>query len=188
MRERTVAIVLKEGHEQRVHNGHVKCPDAGEKNVELLVLAGAGGDAGIVLRIAANLLEEVCHLSGLVVPVVGHMSLEQAVHVTSDDAGRSVDDREPVAEELVEDLVMAVGTERLLNLAPVVGVEVLLLVHGKSHEHEVAHKVRCGEVLSRRVHRLKDELRVVLPLRESDCHDLKALDTVPYHVRVINVA
>lgn len=44
MRERTVTIILEEGHEQWVHNGHVKCPDAGEKNVELLVLAGAGGD------------------------------------------------------------------------------------------------------------------------------------------------
>ena len=187
VRERAVTIVLEEGHEQRVHCGHVKCPNAGEKNVELLVLAGAGRDAGIVLRIAANLLEEVCHLSGFVVNVVGHVTLEQAVHVASGDACRSVDDREPVAEELVEDLVIAVGTERLLNCAPVVGVEVLLLVHGKSHEYEVAHKVRCREVLSRGVHRLKDELRVVLPLRKGDRHNLEALDAVPDHVGNVDV-
>lgn len=75
-RERAVTIVLEMGHKQRIHNGHVKRPDASEKNVELLVLAGADGNAGIVLRIAANLLEEVCHLSGLVVAVVGHVTLE----------------------------------------------------------------------------------------------------------------
>lgn len=164
VRERTVAIVPKEGHEQRVHNGHVKCFDASEKSAEFLVLAGTGGNAGIVLRIAANLLEKVCHLPGLVVAIVGHVTLEQAVHIANGDAGWGVDDREPVAEELVEDLVIAIGTERLLNCAPVVGVEVLLLVHGKTHEDEVAHEVRRGKVLARGVHRLKNELRVVLTL------------------------
>ena len=88
------------------------------------------------------------------------------------------------AQELVEDLVIAVRAERLLDLAPIVGVEILLLVHGKTHEHEVAHEVRRGEVLSRGVHRLKDELRVVLALRKRNDHDLKraasqlALDAV----------
>lgn len=134
VRERAVTIVLEEGHEQRVHNSHVKYFDTGEKNTELLVLAGASGDAGIVLRIAANLLEEVCHLPGLVVAIVGHVTRKQAVHVARGNAGRGVDYRKPVAEEFVEDLVIAVGTKRLFNCAPVVGVEVLLLVHGKSHE------------------------------------------------------
>ena len=162
--------------------------DASEKSVELLVLTGASRDARVVPGITTNLLEELRHLTGLVEAVVRDVALEQAVHVTCDDAGGGVDDRKPVAQELVEDLVIAVRAERLLDLAPVVGVEVLLLVHGKTHEHEVAHEVRRGEVLTRRVHRLEDELRVVLALRERDSNDLKALNAVPDHVGIVNVA
>ena len=56
------------------------------------------------------------HCSGLVVAVIRDVTLEETVHVTSGDAGGSVDDREPVAQELVEDLVVAVRPERLLDL------------------------------------------------------------------------
>ena len=176
MREGVADIVLEEGHEQRVHDGDVKLLNASEKNAELLILTGTSRDTRVVPCVATNLLEEVHHLTRLVVAIVHDVPLEQSVHVTRDDAGRRVDDRQPVAQELIEDLVIAVRAERLLDLAPVVSVEILLFVHGKAHEHEVTHEIGRGEVLARRVHRLEDELRIVLALRERDSDDLKALD------------
>ena len=137
MREGIANIVLEEGHEQRVHDGDVKLLNASEKNAELLVPAGANRDARVVPCVAANLLEKLSHLPKLVIAIVHDVPLEQSVHVTRDDAGRRIDNRQPVAQKLV----VAVRTERLLDLAPVVCVEVLLLVHGKAHEHEVCLRV-----------------------------------------------
>lgn len=61
------------------------------------------------------------------------------------------DNRQPVAEEVVEDLVVAVRPEGLLDLAPVIRVEVLLLGHRKAHERVVADEFGRREVLARGV-------------------------------------
>ena len=71
--------------------------------------------------------------------------------------------------------------------AAAVNIQILLLAHGKTREHVVADEIRRREVLARGVHRLKDELRVVLPLGKRDGDDLKAANTVPNHVGVIDL-
>ena len=116
VREGFADVALEEEHEKRIHHGDVERAYAGEKNAKPLTLTGAGRDARVVTGVATNLLEEVRHLPGLVVAVVRDVTLEEAVHITSGDAGGDVDDREPVAQELVEGLVVAVRPERLLYL------------------------------------------------------------------------
>ena len=54
MRENPADIVRKEGHRQRIHDGDAERTNAGEKGVELLVLAGADGDAGITAVASAT--------------------------------------------------------------------------------------------------------------------------------------
>ena len=135
----------------------------GEKDVKPLVLAGIGRDARVVSRVAANLFKKARHLPRLIVAVVHDMTFKQSVYVTRDNARRGVDDCQSVAQELVEDFIVAVRSERLLDLTPVVSVEILLFVHRKAHKHEVAHEVCRGEVLARRVHRLEENLRDATP-------------------------
>ena len=76
-----------------------------------------------------GLLGEVYHPLKLFAAVAHDVTLDQSVHVTRDDACKNVDDRQPVAQELIEDLIVVIRAERLLVFASVVGVEVLPLAN-----------------------------------------------------------
>lgn len=71
-----------------------------------------------------------------------------------------------------------------LDDVPTINVKIITLIAQKPHEHEVANKVRRGEILSYGVHRLEDKLRIaatpallVLVDQITAIHDFSAIET-----------
>ncbi len=62
MQEGFFDIVLKEGHEQRVHHGDVKVTYAGEKGVELPVLTGTGHNTCTMLKTRSKSVSKAVYL------------------------------------------------------------------------------------------------------------------------------
>lgn len=50
----------------------------------------------------------------------------------------------------------------------------------------VANQVGSLKIKPGGIHRFEYQLRFVTPLVQSDGHDFKALQTVPYHVRIVD--
>ena len=182
--ERVAAHVVEHGHEERVHDRDVEAPDTLEEPRDIEVVGPAARDVGVVAGEAPELLEEVLDGNGSPVALGFEVALECLVDVAPRERLRSVEHGEPVSHELVEDRVVGGRAECHLDGAPVRLVE--LVLPGVAHEHEVANEVGRGEVLSRGVHGLEDELRVVLALGERDRDHLEPLDACPDHVRVVD--
>ena len=63
----------------------------------------------------------------------------------------------------------------LFNGAPVVIIELLLLLHGPAHENEVPDLVALIQIKTSRIEALKHQLRVVIWRRQRDVDDLELL-------------
>lgn len=57
---------------------------------------------------------------------------------------------------------------------------------GPPHEHVVAYQIGSLKIKPGGIHRFEYQLRFITPLIQGDGHDFKALQTVPYHVRIID--
>ena len=73
-----------------------------------------------------------------------------------------------------------------LHRQPVIGIQGVLLGHGAPHEHVVAYQIGSLKIKPGGIHRFEYQLRLVAPPIQSDGHDFKALQTVPYHVRIVD--
>ncbi len=182
--ERAVLEVVKHGHEQRVHDRDAEASDHPEQARDVGVGGPAARDVSVVAREAAQVLEEVLDRDGAPVVLKLEVALERLVDVAARERLWGVKHCQPVAHELVEDRVIGGRAERELDGTPVGLVELVLL--RVAHQNEVADEVGRGEVLASGVHRLEDELGIVLPLRQRDRYHLEALDASPHDVGVVD--
>ena len=138
-----------------------------------------------MVRTATQIPEQLAHLTRAIPSAFDGVALKHLVDITTRRRLRRFGYSEPATDKAIEHPVVGLGTQGAFNGTPVILIERNLLINGLPHENKVAHEVGTGKIFARRVHRLENELRIILALSERYRHNLQAAKTTPYQAHAV---